>query len=370
MYRYIIRRSIAAIPTIIIVSVFVALLIRLQPGSVLMAGLDEGGSFSDEQLRAMERELGLHRSWPHQYQCWMIGDLLNWLPTMNIGDVSLEDDSIVAVAGVDEVVDRSILGFGFIHHKPVLGECEGGGLIRADFGTSLESGREVLEQIGKRSRYTIQLAAQAIVVAICLALPLGIIAAVKQDSVVDYVSRFFSVLGLSMPDFFIATVLIYFLSVYVGWLPNFGFYALWEHPWQNFQALIFPTLIVGYRLSAISARMTRSAMLEVLRQDYVRTARAKGLTENVVIIKHSLRNSLIPVITIMGTQLSFLLGGVVLIEVVFSLPGVGTLMLNAIQVRDYPVVQGVVLLTSIILVTMNLIVDLSYALIDPRIRYS
>ena len=340
MYRYIVRRMLAAVPTIVIISVLVSLLIRLQPGDVLMAGLDEGGSFTDEQLEDMRADLGLNRSWPHQYQCWVVGDLLNALPDLAVGG------------------------------RLWVGDCEGGGLIRADFGTSLDSGRDVLEQIGKRSRISIQLAIMAMTIAIAIALPLGIVSAVRQDTPVDYASRFFSVLGLSVPDYFIATMLLYGLSVWVGWLPQFGYYALWEQPLQNLQALIFPALIVGYRLSAISARMTRSAMLEVLRQDYVRTARSKGLNERVVILRHSLRNALIPVITIMGAQFSFLLGGIVIIEIVFSLPGIGTLGLNAIQVRDYPIVQGVVLLTSVIFVTANLLVDLSYALIDPRIRYS
>ena len=340
MYRYIIRRLLAAIPTIIIISILVSLLIRLQPGDVLMSNLDEGGSYTPEELHRMRSDLGLNRSWPHQYQCWVVGDLLNALPDLGAGG------------------------------RPWFGDCDGDGLIRADFGTSLHSGRDVLEQIGKRSRISIQLAVMAMAIAISIALPLGIVSAVKQDSWNDYASRFFSILGLSVPDYFLATLLLYVLSVWVGWLPQFGFYALWEQPLQNLQALIFPALIVGYRLSAISARMTRSAMLEVLRQDYVRTARSKGLNERVVILRHSLRNALIPVVTIMGSQFSFLLGGIVIIEVVFSLPGVGTLALNAVEVRDYPVVQGVVLLTSFIFILMNLLVDLSYALIDPRIRYS
>ena len=340
MYRYIVRRLLASIPTIVIVSVLVSLLIRLQPGDVLMAYLDEGGSYTPEQLASARKEMGLHRSWPHQYQCWVVGDLLNALP------------------------DLSIAG------RPWFGDCEEGGLIRADFGTSLGSGRDVLEQIGKRSRVSIQLAIMAMSVAIAIALPLGIISAIMQDSWIDYVSRLFSVLGLSVPDYFIATVLIFGLSVWVGWLPPFGYFALWEQPWQNIQAYTFPALIVGYRLSAISARMTRSTMLEVLRQDYVRTARSKGLNERAVILRHSLRNALIPVVTIMGTQMSFLLGGIVIMEIVFSLPGLGTLAFNAIQVRDYTVVQGVVLLTSLVFIFANLAVDLSYALIDPRIRYS
>ena len=186
----------------------------------------------------------------------------------------------------------------------------------------------------------------------------------------DYAARMFSITGLSVPDFFLATMLLYILSVWVGWLPDFGYTPPWEDPWANMQAFIFPALIVGYRSSAINARMTRSAMLEVLRQDYVRTARAKGLMERVIILKHALRNALIPVITIMGSQLTFLLGGLVIVEVVFSLPGVGTLGFEAIQVRDYPVVQGVVFFTAILFIVSNLLIDLSYAVIDPRIRYS
>ena len=361
MYRYIIRRLLAAIPTIVIISIMVSLLIRLQPGDVLMANLEEGGSFTKEGLNRMRYELGLTRTWPHQYQCWVVGDLLNWAAGSADPDALTSD-------GLPK--DASILTLGFLGERPLIGECDGGGLIRADFGKSLDSRRDILEQIAKRSRVSVQLAFMAMVTAVVISLPLGIIAAVKQDSWIDYTSRFFSVLGLSVPDFFTATVLLYVLSVYVGWLPPFGYFSLWSDTWTNLQAYTIPAVIVGYRLSAISARMTRSAMLEVLRQDYVRTARAKGLNERPIILRHSLRNALIPVVTIMGTQLSFLLGGIVLIEVVFSLPGVGSLLLNAVEVRDYPVVQGVVLLTSCTFILMNLLVDLSYALIDPRIRYS
>jgi peptide/nickel transport system permease protein len=165
-------------------------------------------------------------------------------------------------------------------------------------------------------------------------------------------------------------MLLLFLSLYVGWLPEFGYFPIWEDPSRNLQALVFPALIVGYRYSAISARMTRSAMLEVLREDYVRTARAKGLPERTVVMRHGLRNALIPVITIMGSQLSHLLGGLVVVEVIFALPGMGRLALDAVVDRDYTVLQGTVLVISTIFVVMNLIVDLSYAVIDPRIRYT
>lgn len=303
-------------PSLAIVTVLIAGLLRLQPGDVVMARLSESGYLTQEDVDEMRAELGLDKSFPVQYVDWVTG------------------------------------------------------VLQGDLGVSLWTGRDVLETLATRSRVSIQLALMSMVVAICTAIPLGIISAVKQDSWMDYIARLFSITGLSVPDFFLATMLLYVLSVWVGWLPDFGYTPPWEDPWANMQAFVFPALIVGYRLSAITARMTRSAMLEVLRQDYVRTARAKGLVERIVIFKHALRNALIPVITIIGSQLTFLLGGLVIIEVVFSLPGVGTLGFEAIQVRDYPVVQGVVFFTAILFITSNLLVDLSYAIIDPRIRYS
>ena len=316
MGSYIIRRLLIAIPSLVLVSILIAGLVRLQPGDVVMARLADSGHVTDEDIEVMRRELGLHRSFPVQYVEWMSG------------------------------------------------------VLRGDLGESLWSGRDVLETLATRSRVSVQLAVMAMTVAIAVAIPLGILSAVKQNTWMDYTARMFSITGLSVPDFFLATMLLYVLSVWVGWLPDFGYTPPWEDPWANVQAFIFPALIVGYRFSAISARMTRSAMLEVLRQDYVRTARSKGLVERIIIVRHALRNALIPVVTIMGSQLTFLLGGLVIIEVVFSLPGVGTLGFEAIQVRDYPVVQGVVFFTALLFITTNLLVDLSYAVIDPRIRYS
>ena len=316
MGRYIMRRVVVAMPSLAIVTVLIAGLLRLQPGDVVMARLSESGYLTQEDVDEMRAELGLDKSFPVQYVDWVTG------------------------------------------------------VLQGDLGVSLWTGRDVLETLATRSRVSVQLAIMAMFVAVCTAIPLGIISAVKQDSWMDYVARLFSITGLSVPDFFLATMLLYVLSVWIGWLPDFGYTPPWEDPWANMQAFLFPAFIVGYRLSAITARMTRSAMLEVLRQDYVRTARAKGLVERVIIFKHALRNALIPVITIMGSQLTFLLGGLVIIEVVFSLPGVGTLGFEAIQVRDYPVVQGVVFFTAILFIISNLLVDLSYAIIDPRIRYS
>ncbi len=316
MGRYIIRRLVVAMPSLLIVTILIAGLLRLQPGDVVMARLSESGYLTQEDVDEMRAELGLDKSFPVQYVDWVTG------------------------------------------------------VLQGDLGVSLWTGRDVLETLATRSRVSIQLAMMAMIVAVVTAIPLGIISAVRQDSWMDYAARMFSITGLSVPDFFLATMLLYILSVWVGWLPDFGYTPPWEDPWANMQAFVFPALIVGYRSSAINARMTRSAMLEVLRQDYVRTARAKGLIERVIIFKHALRNALIPVITIMGSQLTFLLGGLVIVEVVFSLPGVGTLGFEAIQVRDYPVVQGVVFFTAILFIVSNLLIDLSYAVIDPRIRYS
>ena len=316
MGRYIIRRLLIALPSLVIVTILISGLLRLQPGDVVMARLSEGGVVTQEQIAEMRAQLGLDKPYPQQYIEWV------------------------------------------------------GGVLQGDLGDSLFKNRDVLATLVTRSRVSVQLALMAMFFAVLAAIPLGILSAIRQDSWMDYVARLFSITGLSIPDFFLATMLLYVLSVWVGWLPEFGYTPPWEDPWKNFTAMIFPALIVGYRFSAISARMTRSAMLEVLRQDYVRTARAKGLVERVIIFRHALRNALIPVITIMGSQLTFLLGGLVIIEIVFRMPGVGTMGFEAIEVRDYPEVQGVVLFTAILFIVSNLLVDLSYALIDPRIRYS
>ncbi len=316
MGQYIIRRLISSIPSLILVSIIIFGLLRLIPGDVVMARLSESGYVTEEDLDRMRDQLGLNRNPIVQYFDWA------------------------------------------------------GHAVRGDLGTSLWTSDEVLPTIVGRIGISMQLAGMAMVIAIVIAIPIGVISAVRQNSWVDYVSRLFSIMGLSIPDFWIATMLLLFLSLYVGWLPQFGWFVPWEDPSRNMQALIFPALIIGYRFSAVSARMTRSAMLEVMREDYVRTARAKGLRERTVIVKHALRNGLIPVITIMGTQLSFLLGGIVIIEQIFSLPGMGRLTFDAVTHRDYPIVQGAVMTMALIFILANLAVDLSYALIDPRIRYS
>lgn len=316
MAQYIIRRLISAIPSLILVSVIIFSLIRLVPGDVVLARLSESNYVTDEQIEEMRAELGLDEPAVTQYMKWA------------------------------------------------------GGVVRGDFGESLWDGKSVLPTIGERMRVSVQVAIMAIVLAVVISIPLGVISAVKQNSPVDYAARLFAIVGLSLPDFWIATMLLLALTLWVGWLPEFGYFPLWSEPWKNLQALIFPALIVGYRFSASASRMTRSAMLEVLREDYVRTARAKGLAERTIIVRHALKNALIPVITILGGLLSFMLGGLVVIEQIFSLPGMGRLAYQAVLTRDYPVIQGVVMVMAFIFVFTNLLVDLSYAVIDPRIRYS
>lgn len=316
MTQYVIRRLLMAVPSMLLVSLIIFSLVRLVDGDVVMARLSEGGYVTDKQLAAMRAELGIDRPFVTQYLDYMAH------------------------------------------------------LLRGDFGKSLWNSQPVWNQIVDHMEVSLQLAAMSIVLAVVIAIPLGILSAIRANTPIDYAARLFAVLGLSLPDFWIATMLILGLTLWVGWLPEFGYWPIWEDPAKNLEALIFPALIVGYRFSATTARMTRSSVLEVLREDYIRTAWSKGLRERSVVLRHALRNALIPVITIMGGQIGFLLGGLVVIETIFSLPGMGRLMFNAINTRDYPIIQGITLVMASIFILVNLLVDLTYAIIDPRIRYS
>jgi peptide/nickel transport system permease protein len=200
-------------------------------------------------------------------------------------------------------------------------------------------------------------------------LPIGVLSAVRQDTTADYLGRLFAILGLSLPDFWLATVAVTFLAIWFRWMPPIGFAPIWVDPARNLSQLLIPAIIIGARLAAVSMRMTRSSLLEVLRQDYIRTAWAKGLSERLIIVRHALKNAFIPVITIIGQQFSVLLGGTVIVEFIFLQPGVGSLMLDAVRLRDYPLIQGAVLFFATVIVVINLLVDLSYAWLDPRIRY-
>ena len=243
------------------------------------------------------------------------------------------------------------------------------GLLRGDMGNSLWTGNPVRDELFRRVPVTLELALLGLPLAILIAIPIGIISATRQDTVSDYVGRLFAIAGLSLPDFWLATLVVVFLAIWFHWLPPRGYISPLESPWDNFQQFFLPAMILGFRLSAVTMRMTRSTMLEVLRQDYIRTAWSKGLRERVVIYRHAVKNAMIPVITLLGRQFSVLLGGTVIIETVFGIPGVGSLTLDAINQRDYTQVQGNVMFLAAIMVLMNLLVDISYGWFDPRIRY-
>ncbi|TMQ18501.1 MAG: ABC transporter permease [Candidatus Rokuibacteriota bacterium] len=221
----------------------------------------------------------------------------------------------------------------------------------------------------RRISLTSHLAVMSMIIALLIALPIGVLAAVRQDTAADYAGRLGAILGLSLPDFWLATVTITFLAIWFRWIPPIGFAPIWEDPARNLSQLLIPALIVGARLAAVSMRMTRSSLLEVLRHDYIVTARAKGTRESVVIVRHALKNAFIPVVTIIGQQFSVLLGGTVIVEFIFLQPGVGSLLLDAVLLRDYTLIQGAVLFFAAVIVAMNLLVDLSYTWLDPRIRY-
>ncbi|ATZ61734.2 MAG: ABC transporter permease [Methanosarcinales archaeon Met12] len=234
-------------------------------------------------------------------------------------------------------------------------------VLHGDLGYSHRTDRPVLDEIMARLPATVELALAGMLVSLIIAIPVGIISATKQYSIVDNVSMFGALLGVSMPNFWLGLLLILFFSVHLGWLPVFGRGGI-EH-------LILPAITLGTGMAAITTRLMRSSMLEVLRQDYIRTARAKGLSEKVVINKHALKNALIPVVTVVGLQFGFLLEGAVIVEVIFAWPGVGRLLVDSIFARDFPVIQGCILFIAVMFVLVNLLVDISYAYLDPKIRY-
>jgi peptide/nickel transport system permease protein len=226
-----------------------------------------------------------------------------------------------------------------------------------------------MEELWIRLPLSLEVAILATIVSTIIAIPLGTIAAIRQDTWVDYVVRVISIGGLAIPSFWMGILIILFLVIFFEWGPPLEFVSLTEDPWENFKMLVWPIVSVGYRYAAVTTRMTRSTVLEVMREDYIRTAWAKGLQERIIVMKHALKNALLPVITIIGTEFAFLIGGLVVTETVFTLNGVGRFMVDAIAHRDIPVVQTLVLLIAFVFVFVNLITDLLYAWLDPRISY-
>jgi peptide/nickel transport system permease protein len=244
-----------------------------------------------------------------------------------------------------------------------------GGVVRLDFGTSMWTGAPIWEEIKLRFTLSFQLAIMATAVAVLLAIPLGVLAALKQDSWIDYSVRVFSIAGQAMPSFWLGIVIILLMLVVFKWLPPMVYTPFWQNPVQNLAQLIWPALAVGYRYSAIATRMTRSAMLEVLREDYIRTARAKGLMQKLILSRHALKNAMLPVLTVVALEFAFLIGGLVVTEQVFNLNGIGLLFVQAVAHRDYTLLQALIMLVAGAFIVVNFMMDVAYAWLDPRIRY-
>lgn len=245
-----------------------------------------------------------------------------------------------------------------------------GAVLKGDLGSSLRNNEPIAKTLMIRFPLTLELALLSVVLSAIVAIPLGVVAAVRRNSFVDFLARVVAMVGLSVPNFWLAAMLLLVTSVVFHWQPNIRLVPFWEDPLTNLSQLVMPVIALSLALMAIVMRMTRSAMLEVLRQDYMQTARAKGLPPRIVMVRHALKNAFIPVLTVLGIQMGALLGGTVVIEVVFGLPGLGRLLLDSITARDYPVIQGTVLFIAVVFVMVNLLVDMLYAYVDPRIRYS
>ncbi len=327
MQAYIIRRLLLIIPTVILITIIVFLLVRFIPGDIIdimegeMADVQVGGI----DRAALEKALGLDAPIHIQYGRW-----LGILPTPEKGFA---------------------------------------GLIEGNLGTSLRGHREVAQEILHRMPVTFELAILALLIGASVSLPIGIYSATRQDTPGDYIGRTISILFISIPSFWAGTLVMIYPSIWWGWSPSMELIPLFENPIGNLEMFIIPASIMGLHMSGATMRMTRTMMLEVLRQDYIRTAWAKGLEERVIILRHALRNALIPVITIMGTQLSILIGGTVVIEQIFALPGLGRLMLESLNQRDYPMISGVNLFIAVFVLFINLMVDLTYGWLDPRVHY-
>ena len=318
MRTYIIRRLLLFLPTILGVSLVVFIILRIVPGDpafVMLAGYEGEGTFTEADLERVRKNLGLDDPIYLQYIKWI------W------------------------------------------------GAVRLDFGDSFFTNTPIWDEVGPRLPLTLQFAFMAIFFAFIFALPMGVISAVRQDTWADYGLRIFSIIGLAMPTFWVAALVILALTIWFNWIPPLGYTAPWVDPWRNFTQLIFPAIALAYSTNAVTARITRSQMLEVLREDYIRTAMAKGLRERIVIYRHALKNASLPVITLFGVQFAALLGGSVVVESVFSLPGIGRMLIFAINLRDFPMIQFLVTFIAFIFLTVNLIVDLLYGWLDPRIRY-
>ena len=313
MTAYILRRLLATIPVMAVVAIFVFFLLRLAPGdpAAIIAGEDATAA----QIAAVRGKLGLDRPILEQFVVWL------------------------------------------------------GGMLQGDFGTSIFSNLPVTRLIAQRIEPTLSLMLTTLLVAVSLAIPLGVLAAWKARHLVDRLVMSFSVLGFAMPVFLVGYVLIYLFAVKLGWLPVQGYVPIREGLWSWAESLILPSLALGITYMALIARITRASMLEVLAQDYIRTATSKGLATDRVLLLHALKNASVPIVTVIGIGIALLISGVVITETVFNIPGLGRLTVDAVLKRDYPIVQGLIIVFAAAKVLVNLVIDISYVFLDPRIRY-
>ena len=320
MQTYIIKRTLLFIPTMLLVASLVFGILRLVPGdpaiSLLQGGPQTEVNVSEEDIQRLRAKLGTARPIHIQYVTWV------W------------------------------------------------GIVQLDFGNSFFYDQPVFDDIKKRFPITFELSLLALAMCMVVAVPLGVISAIKQDSLTDYAGRIITIAGMAIPNFWIGILLVYMLANMFDWLPPIGYKDFWDDPSTNLQQLAFPAFALALTHMAFIARVTRSAALEVSREDYIRTARSKGLSEKAVIFKHLLKNALLPVVTVAGFEVGRLMGGTVLIETIFNVPGIGQLLIKGIQHRDFPMVQGIVIVITLVVLLTNLVVDSAYAWLNPRIRYS
>ena len=318
MNTYVLKRFMLFVPTLLLVTLMVFALMRLVPGDpaeLLLMGFEGDGQYSQQQLDELRAKLGTDRPLAIQYLSWI------W------------------------------------------------GMLRGDFGVSMYFDTPISEDLAAKLPITLELSALALLLAFVVAVPLGVISAVRQDTIADYASRIIAIAGVAMPTFWIGILVVYFLVTWFDWLPPLGYADLWNDPWKNLQQMFFPAVALGLYNMALIARVTRSSMLEVFREDYIRTARSKGLRERAVIIRHALKNAFLPILTISGWQVGRLIAGTVVIETIFLVPGMGRLLVDSILHRDYTMIQSIVMVIAFMVLALNLVVDLLYAWLDPRIRY-
>jgi len=317
VHRYVISRVALMIPTLLGVAIITFVLLRIVPGDIVLLKLaGDGGRIEESVLQQERAKLGLDKPIAQQFVDWILG------------------------------------------------------AMRFDFGLSMWTGRPIIQEVGIRLELSLQLTIMASIIATLFAIPLGAMAALKQDTWVDYAVRLFSIGGLAMPGFWVGIITILCLLSFFQYLPPLTFTSLLKDPVENLSMLIWPALTVGYRYSAVATRMTRSTLLEVMRDDYVRTARAKGLAERFVVVRHAMRNALLPVVTVIGLEFAFLLGGLLVTEQVFNLNGIGKLMVDAVVRRDYTMTQALIMLVAGAFIVTNFVIDMLYVFLDPRISYS